>query len=97
VIPRKAKGHRPLYSGDPHTDKLYAMVMALAAETSVLRERLDTMERLLALKGVLGPKDIDAYVPDEPALAEREKYRAQFLERLLRVVDDEIQASQKDS
>ena len=89
MLPRKAKGRRPVYSGDPHVDKLYAMVMALAGEVSVLRERADTTERLLASRGVLTPGDIESYALDEAALAEREQWRAQFLERVLRVVTEE--------
>ena len=89
MLPRKAKGHRPVYSGDPHVDKLYAIVMALAGEVSVLRERLDTAERLLAARGVLTSWDIEEHHLDETALAEREKWRAEFLERLLRIVAEE--------
>lgn len=92
MLPRKAKGRRPIFTGDPHTDKLYAMIMALATETSVLRERLDTVERLLAVKGVLATRDIEDHVLDEPAQAEREQWRARFLERLFRVVSEQIQA-----
>ena len=90
MLPRKAKGRRPVYSGDPHVDKLYAMVMALAGEVSVLRERLDTTERLLATRGVLTSSDIENCALDEAALAEREKWRAEFLERVLRVVTEEV-------
>ena len=43
---RKAKGRRPTYFDDPENDKLLAIVMALAGEVSVLRDRLDTVERL---------------------------------------------------
>ena len=92
MLPRKAKGRRPVFTGDPHTDTLYAMLMALATETSVLRERLDTVERLLARKGVLTARDIEDYGLDEPAQAEREQWRARFLERLFRVVSEKIQA-----
>ena len=90
MLPRKAKGRRPVYSGDPHVDKLYTMVMALAGEVSVLRERADTTERLLATRGVLTSRDIEEYRLDDAALAEREKWRAQFLERVLRVVTQEV-------
>jgi hypothetical protein len=91
MLPRKAKGRRPVYSG-PDTDKLYAMVMALAAETSVLRERIDTIERVLAAKGVISRGDIEAHVLDAAALEERELWRSRFLARLFRVINDEVQA-----
>lgn len=92
MLPRKAKGRRPVFTGDPHTDKLYAIILALATETSVLRERLDTVERLLAVKEVLAARDIEDHVLDEPAQAEREQWRARFLERLFRVVSEQIQS-----
>ena len=93
-LPRKAKGRRPAYSADGHVDKLYAMVMAMAGEVSVLRERLDTAERLLAAKGVLSGREIENHVLDEAAQAEREAWRGRFLERLLRVVRDEVDAAE---
>jgi hypothetical protein len=48
---RKAKGKRPVYFNDPENDKLLAITMAVAGELSVLRERLDTIERLARAKG----------------------------------------------
>jgi hypothetical protein len=90
MLPRKAKGRRPIYSGDPQVDKLYAMVMALAGEVSVLRERIDTTERLLSMRGILTSADIEHYQFDEAALAERENWRTKFLERVLRVVTEEV-------
>jgi len=44
---KKAKGKRPFYFDNPESDKLLAIVMALAGEVSVLRECLDTLERLV--------------------------------------------------
>ena len=71
MLPRKARGRRPSYTSDAHVDKLYAIVMALAGELSVVRERLDTVERLLAAKAVVSTHDIENHVPDEAAQAER--------------------------
>ncbi|MBW4504596.1 MAG: hypothetical protein KME57_34885 [Scytonema hyalinum WJT4-NPBG1] len=50
---KTAKGKRPVYFEDPQTDKVLAIVMALIGEVSVLRERLDTIERLLEAKDIL--------------------------------------------
>ena len=41
-----AKGRRPYFFDDPDIDKLLAMIMALVGEVSVMRERMDTHERL---------------------------------------------------
>ena len=39
--PRTAKGKKPGYFADPATDKLLQMVITLAGELSVVRDRLD--------------------------------------------------------
>ena len=41
-LPRKAKGERPFFFDNPDVDKLLAMLMGLAGEVSVMRDRLDT-------------------------------------------------------
>ena len=43
----RAKGARPKYFEDPATDRLLSIVMALAGEVAVVKERLDSVERLL--------------------------------------------------
>ena len=86
---RKAKGKRPAYFDDPDNDKLLAIVMALAGEVSVLRERLDTIERVARMKALWQLEDVEAYVPDEAVAAERDTWRAEYLARLLRIVHHE--------
>ena len=49
-LKRKAKGQRPTFFDDPDTDKLVSMLMGLAGEVSVMRDRMDTIERLLGGK-----------------------------------------------
>jgi predicted nucleic acid-binding Zn-ribbon protein len=87
---KKAKGKRPIYFDDPQTDKLLAIVMALAGEVSVLRERLDTLERLVQGKGILSIAEIEAYQPDEQVVQEREQQRTDYIARLLRVIEEEV-------
>tara|TARA_B100000686_G_scaffold327100_1_gene385667 strand:- start:330 stop:689 length:360 start_codon:yes stop_codon:yes gene_type:complete len=89
---RKSKGKRPDYAGAVLTDQLVSMVMALAGEVSVLRERLDTVERIAAEKDVLSSADIDAYEPDADTLAQRDKWRADYLDRVLWIVSAELEA-----
>ena len=90
---RKAKGERPAFFDDPQIDKLLAIVMALAGEVSVLRERLDTVERLLEAKGLLSRQDIEAYRAEDTAATEREQWRAEYIERILRVIHQEQEAA----
>lgn len=87
---KKATGKRPIYFENPETDKLLAMVLALAEEVSVLRDRLDTIERLAQIKGLLSAAEIDAYQPDEVAAAEREQQRSAFVARILQIVQPEV-------
>lgn len=82
----KARGRRPAFAPDPNTDRLVAMVLAMAGEVWVLRERLDTVERLLARGGALAPGQVDAFVPDSAAAEARETARAAYLDRVLWIV-----------
>lgn len=86
---KTAKGKRPVYFDDPQTDKVLAIVMALIGEVSVLRERLDTIERLLEAKDILAIADIEAYQPDDSVAKEREQWRAEYIARVLRVLETE--------
>jgi predicted nucleic acid-binding Zn-ribbon protein len=89
---KRAKGKRPIYLGDPQIDKLLAIVMALAGEVSVLRERLDTVERLAQAKAMFTINDIETYQPDEQVAQEREQWRSDYIARLLRVIEEEVDA-----
>ena len=59
MLKRKAKGERPYFFDDPNVDKLVSMIMGLAGETSVLMDRVDTIERLLEEKGLLRVSEIE--------------------------------------
>lgn len=92
---RKAKGERPAFFHDPQVDKLLAVTMALAGEVSVLRERLDSIERLAEAKGLLSQQEIESYRPDAQAAEERERWRGEYIARVLRVVREELEAVEK--
>ena len=93
-IARVAKGKRPQYFPDPAVDKLHAIVMTLVGEVSVLRERLDAVERLLDAGGTLSREAVENYVPDDEADAERRREREAYIERILRVVEMELEEIQ---
>ena len=61
TLQRKAKGKRPFYFSDPDVDRLLSMIMALTGELSVTRDRLDTLERVAAVKGLFSGDDIEGY------------------------------------
>lgn len=90
-LARVARGKKPQYFADPAVDKLLSIVMTLAGELSVTRDRLDTVERLLSKKRVLSAADVDAYQPDEAATRARDARRSAYLDRLLRAVQTELE------
>jgi polyhydroxyalkanoate synthesis regulator phasin len=87
----KAKGRRPYFFDDPAVDKLLAIVLALMGELSVTRERLDTVERILASKGQLSEDEIDGFRPDEAAKNARTTMRNEYVARVLRIIANELE------
>ena len=88
---RTAKGKRPRYFSDPAVDRLLGILMTLVGEVSVLRDRLDSVERLIEKGGLFRQEDIDGFQPDEEAEAERENVRRRYVERVMRVVQNEYE------
>jgi hypothetical protein len=84
--PVAAKGRRPQFLDDPDTDRLLAMVMALTGELAVLRERLDSHERLAAAGQVATPEAIEAFEPSLPLEESRNAWRTAMLERVFRSI-----------
>ena len=95
-LKRKARGERPYFFSDPSIDKLLAMLMGLAGEVSVLRDRLDTVERLAEQNNVFTRTEIENYAPDEAALKERAQRRAVFLGEVTRIIQAELEGMQDD-
>ena len=88
----KAKGKRPAYFEDPAIDRTLSIVMALVGEVSVLRERLDTVERLLEAKGSICRADIEAYEPDRTSGHERGMQTRAYIARVMRGVQQDMEA-----
>ncbi len=95
-LKRKAKGERPYFFADPAIDKLLAMLMGLAGEVSVLRDRLDTVERLAQQNNLFTRAEIENYQPDEAALEERAARRAVFLGEITRIIQAELEGLQDE-
>jgi len=89
---KRAKGKRPEYFDEPALDRLYSVVFAMAAEMSSLRERQDTVERLLDAKGTISRNDIEAYVPDREAGEERGLATRAYIARIMRGFQQEVEA-----
>lgn len=88
----RAKGKRPAYFDAPEQDRTLSIVHALVAEVSALRERLDTVERLLDTNGTIRRGDIEAYVPDAAAGRERGVLVKAYIARVMRGLTQEMEA-----
>ncbi|MDZ7679793.1 MAG: hypothetical protein U5K29_14715 [Acidimicrobiales bacterium] len=89
VLPAKAKGARPVFFDDGGAlDAVISMLTTLASETWAMRERLDTLERLLVAKGALAADAVESYRPDDAVLDEREAAASAFAARVFRVFEE---------
>ncbi len=84
-LPRVTKGKRPSFFEDPALDQMMTFMLEVITELSVVRERVDTIERLLDRKGSISRDDIEAYQPDGDVAAERMAWREAYLKRILRM------------
>ena len=68
---------------DPNVDRVLGVVMELAAEVYVLRDRLHTVEQLLERTGTITLADLDGYEPSEDERAQRLAERDALIARIL--------------
>jgi hypothetical protein len=90
-LQKKAKGERPRYFEDPAVEKVLSITMALAGEVAVLRDRIDTIERLAEAGAPISRSAVDNYQPDEQVRNERDAWRETFLSVVLRIVHQELE------
>jgi len=79
---KNAKGKRPHFYTTPGLDQAMSMIMVLASELAVMRDRLDAGERVAKAHGLDLAAGIETLQLDQSALEERETRRQQFFERL---------------
>ena len=92
---KRAKGRRPDYFDDPAIDRLLSMVLSLVGEVSAVRDRLDTVERLLDAKGTISREDIERYAPDRDSGEERGLATKAYIARIMRGFQQELEAMQQ--
>lgn len=80
--PRPGDRHVTFFE-DPIKDHLLRAVITLAGELSVARERLDTLEAVLAEQGILDRAALDQRLPDSATAQAREAARQKLLGALL--------------
>jgi hypothetical protein len=91
-LPRVTKGKRPYFFADQSIDQVMTFFLELMTEVLVLRDRQDTLERLLDEKGAVNRADIRSYIPSSDVEAERTAERAAFVSRVLRIHSPEGRA-----
>ncbi|MBL6964023.1 MAG: hypothetical protein ISR55_09370 [Bacteroidetes bacterium] len=89
---KKAKGKRPWFLDNPEVEKVLSITMAVAGELAVARERLDTLERILESKGIMSREEIESYVPSDNDAHERQTWHAEYLARIMRIIQQEREA-----
>lgn len=92
---KKAKGKRPEYFDAPENERMLSILMAVVGEVSVLRERMDTVERLLDTKGTITRNDIESYTPDKQAAYERGVMIREYIYRVMRGPHQMVEELQK--
>jgi len=82
TLPRTVRGKRPDFYDTAGVDDAFAMITVLAQELLVLRERLDSAERVMRSHGIDLAAEIEGLPLDDALLREREAVRQEFLGRL---------------
>jgi hypothetical protein len=92
----KATGKRPYFLDSKDNERTLNILMAVLQEVAVMRERMDTIERVLDKKGVLTRADIEGFTPTKAEAAERGLLIQQYLNRTLRILQQEQEALSAD-
>ena len=77
-------GDDPVYLNDPIQDATVRMLLELAAQVWIERERRLTLESLLESKGIVAHDEIEPHVPDAVLTARLKDERARFLEDIFK-------------
>lgn len=87
---RTVKGRRPQFNDDLAIDNVHGMIMALAAELAALHDRVDSMQKVAARKGIVLSEEVDNFVPDADTLVAREDWRRALLRRMFYVLREQV-------
>ncbi|MEZ5498379.1 MAG: hypothetical protein R3E77_02995 [Steroidobacteraceae bacterium] len=75
--------HEPLLLHDVPMDNAVGAIVALTAEVHILRERLQTLEAVLAGQGTVSRTALERYQPDVDEALERNRSLGEFTSRVL--------------
>ena len=77
------------FFADPAIDRVLDMVMTLAAELHVTRDRLASLEALLVASGALAEGALDGFVPSVDLAKRLDESRCAFVHQLMRATTGE--------
>ena len=80
---RPFKLPRPPQLDELTPDQVVAVLMRLAMEISVLRDRLRTHEQLLSRHDVLSSEDVESYTPSKDESAARQEASTRLIESII--------------
>ncbi len=78
------------------SERLLSMLLALAAEVSVLSDEVDTLRELLAAAAVLAPEAVEGFAPSSAAAGRRATRRRALIRRMLRIVLEDLDGPAAD-
>jgi hypothetical protein len=94
--PRVPKGARPVFLDGADSERLLSMLLALAAEVSVLSDEVDTLRELLAEATVLAPDAAARFAPSAATRERRATRRRALIRRMLRIVLEDLDGPAAD-
>ena len=86
-IPMQARGKRPRFFPEPGTDETVSMLLELASELWVVKERLFALERAAADAGVELTDRIESWEPSEQDSLTLDEERHRMIASILRTVE----------
>ncbi|MFC7290291.1 hypothetical protein [Hirschia litorea] len=89
----KSKGKRPWFLEDTDVERLMNITHALVQEVAVIRERMDTIERLLERDGKVTKESIEAYKPARFEADERGLLMQEYIARVFRIMQQDVEAA----
>ena len=82
---------RPIPGESAEIERLSQMLMSVLGELAIVRERLDTVERLSARAGVMTLEAIENFEPDAQETAARDAIRQRQIAKVFRILRDDAQ------
>jgi hypothetical protein len=89
MLPLDAAGHRPAFFEQDGMDQMLSIVLELAAELWVVRERLFVVEAVLQSQGIAVSEAVEAFVPDAAQQATLAAMRANMTANMFRTLNRE--------